>query len=130
MRYSSQREAVWDCLKDRHDHPTAEQLYQAVSQQMPGIGIATVYRNLAALVEQGRAHTVDVGDGSLHYDPLTSEHYHFMCQSCGRVIDVMPNTEGFSSLPVRIPGIGSVESHALTLYGTCDDCKKKQDKAV
>ena len=51
--YSKQRQLILDTLKNKVDHPTAETLYKDVKNQMPEIGIATVYRNLAALCDAG-----------------------------------------------------------------------------
>ena len=53
-KYSKQRELILDSLKNRTDHPTAETLYRDLKDKMPEIGIATVYRNLSTLCEEGK----------------------------------------------------------------------------
>ncbi|MDD5940415.1 MAG: transcriptional repressor, partial [Lachnospiraceae bacterium] len=79
IKYSRQREAIWDYLKDRKDHPTADDIYIAVRKDFPNISLGTVYRNIMLMKNMGRIRTVDVGDGIIHFDPNTSEHDHFIC---------------------------------------------------
>ena len=52
-KYSKQRELILDSLRKRKDHPTAERLYLDLKKEMPELGIATVYRNLSDLCEEG-----------------------------------------------------------------------------
>ena len=121
MRYSSKREAIWDWIKDRHDHPTAEQVFEAVKETQPGIGLATVYRNLLVLEEQGKLQSVDVGDGVAHFDPVAGAHPHFKCSICGQVLDVEADcTKALAD--IELAGIGEVESYSLCFYGVCADC--------
>lgn len=54
MRYSKQREAIWNYLKERIDHPTADQIYENVRKTQPNISLGTVYRNLMQLRDIGR----------------------------------------------------------------------------
>ena len=53
-KYSKQRELILDSLRKRKDHPTAERLYLDLKNEMPELGIATVYRNLSDLCEEGK----------------------------------------------------------------------------
>ena len=62
-RYSKQREIILEVLKNRKDHPTAEMLYNEIAQEMPGIGIATVYRNLASLYKTGKIQKIETMQG-------------------------------------------------------------------
>lgn len=122
MRRSAQREAIWDWIRNRHDHPTAEQVYEGVRTKQPKIGLATVYRNLLVLQDQGKVQMVDVGDGVAHFDPLISHHPHFKCQVCGKVMDVPEELElPFDDAILR--NIGDVDSYSLCFYGTCTDCR-------
>lgn len=123
-RYSKQRDAVLTLLKSTKSHPTAEWLYNELKEDFPGIGIATIYRNLKLFCQQGLVQKIEVGDGLDHFDADISQHYHFYCTNCGRVIDVdMPPLEINHALPCGLVA----ERHQLTFFGKCNECKKEQD---
>lgn len=69
------------------DHPTADEVYLHVKQALPRIGLATVYRNLDALVAKGRARVRDIGDAK-RYDPNTVPHIHIHDPASDRLVDV------------------------------------------
>lgn len=123
-RYSRQREAIWEYVKDRRDHPTADQVYLAVRERFPRISLATVYRNLLVLQEQGKLRAVDAGDKVTHFDPLTSEHQHFRCSRCGRLFDIEVPEVDAAIRGLRLPEVGRVESYSLCVVGVCNDCRK------
>lgn len=127
MRYSKQREAVWDYLKDRKDHPTADQIYEAVRQNIPGISLGTVYRNLMQLKDIGKIRTVEVGDGVVHFDPDVSLHDHFLCRECGRVLDLTVGKpqEILKNAANHFPG--QIDGYSAFFYGLCEDCLRKQN---
>ena len=79
-RYSKQRELILNVLKERKDHPTAEMIYKDIIKIMPTIGIATVYRNLAALYESGQILKIETKQGeSDRFDGNLMPHLHFQC---------------------------------------------------
>ena len=73
-KYSRQRELIREFMHDRTDHPTADTVYMNVRKELPNISLGTVYRNLMLLAETGELIKVDIGDGTLHFDPATDEH--------------------------------------------------------
>lgn len=88
-----------------------------------GIGIATVYRVLKNGAEGGRFRAVQLPDGPTRYESADlPHHHHFECLACHRVFDV----EGCPGRIERMAPEGfDVQSHDLTLYGKCVDCKKQ-----
>ena len=63
LRCTPQRLAVYDHLSQSTEHPTAEDVYQAVRSQIPRISLATVYKALEALVAVGVATKLTAGTG-------------------------------------------------------------------
>ena len=125
MKYSRQREAVIECLRNRHDHPTADALFQTLREEDPKISLGTVYRNLGLLVELGEIRKISTGDGCERYDYLTEDHYHFICNHCGRIFDLdTKQMEGIHNSVVN-ENIATIDSHELTFYGICKECYKK-----
>ena len=72
------------------DHPTAEDVYQAVRSRIPRISLATVYKALEALVAVGVATklTAGIGGDRARYDARRDLHYHFRCLRSGTVHDL------------------------------------------
>ncbi len=120
-KHSRQRDAVLELLKSVTSHPTADWLYWELKKDLPDISLATVYRNLKLLVEDGTIIEIDVGDGQKHYDGNPHNHYHFFCKSCRKVIDIphllleeMEDTVGREG--------HKVDYHRVEFYGTCSEC--------
>ncbi len=88
MKYSAQRELIKDVLKDNKDHPTADEVFIMVKQEMPNISLATVYRNLNQLAEQGVIAKISMPDGGDRFDSSPHEHCHLICNSCGKIYDL------------------------------------------
>lgn len=128
MKFSRQRQAIWDDIKDRKDHPTAEAVYLSVKTAYPNISLGTVYRNLMLMRDMGMLRTVDVGDGVIHFDPNTSDHNHFLCVSCGRVLDI---DDGMDAEAVKASAssrfAGKIEGFSAYFYGLCPDCLSKME---
>lgn len=87
-RYTGQRGAVFAYLVAVHSHPTAEEVYQAVRQEMPRISLATVYKALEALVTARLATKLTNGDASARYDCRGEDHYHLRDVATGEIRDL------------------------------------------
>ena len=75
-RYSKQRELIYQNLKARCDHPTAESIYSDLKVDNPGLSLGTVYRNLNFLVAANKIRKLDVGQSTVHFDADLSAHHH------------------------------------------------------
>jgi Fur family ferric uptake transcriptional regulator len=119
-RNTRQRSAIRDAiaLADRPLLP--QEVLDAAQVQVPGLGIATVYRNLKMLVEEGALQPVHLPGENPRYELVGHQHHHhFQCTQCQRVFDVHACPGDFSRLA---PQGFTVEAHDLTLYGRCKDC--------
>lgn len=129
MKYSKQRNAILKIVKDRFDHPGAEDVYREVKKQMPDIGLATVYRNLHLLKEQGLIRSIPQGNGAERFDGRTEDHFHAICRSCGKLIDLYPaDAQAISKLRREMrKAFGIEDERAMELLPvlmevTCADC--------
>lgn len=68
-------------------HPTAEQLYNQVHKNNPTISKSTVYRNLNILLKNKVIRKIKLLSGADRFDYIGEEHYHTICESCGKVFD-------------------------------------------
>ena len=87
-KYSQHREALLISLKNRQDHPTADTLYFELKQKFPSISLATVYRNLVDLSNEGEIKRLQMGNRPDCYEGNIDEHIHFICSKCNRICDV------------------------------------------
>ena len=125
-RHTNQRQWVLDTLK-AEGHLSALDIYNRVRAEHPAISVATVYRNLSILTETGHVQVVGHNSQKEIYDARTDSHAHFICRSCGRIVDV----EGFVLAGVQksLEARGhQVTDHRLTLFGYCGNCLELQAK--
>lgn len=122
IKYSRQRECILKNLQSRRDHPTADMVYESVRMEQPNISLGTVYRNLAFLAENGQILKISTGTGPDHFDGFTSPHVHFVCRSCGKVIDLdeIPPIDLIEKTPADFDGI--IEGYELQMFGKCREC--------
>lgn len=86
-RNTRQRKLVLDAVRQSYNHPTADEIYNAVRAQDDKISRGTVYRNLNLLADAGEILSIKTPGGS-RFDRTIEPHAHIICTSCSRVIDV------------------------------------------
>ena len=120
-RQTRQREAILGVIARAEGPLSAPELHARALRELPGLGVATVYRTLKLLAEQGRVRAVNLGGESRFEAEGLGHHHHFACRVCERVFDL--DTCPLKALPsVEVPGGFVVEAHEITLYGLCPDC--------
>lgn len=72
---------------DTHTHPTVEEVYQHVSNILPGISKATVYSVLESCAEKGILQKISTKDGKLRYDFEHDQHHHLFDIDSGEIVD-------------------------------------------
>ena len=121
---TEQRAAVYEYLSGVGHHPTAEEVFLAVKSKVPRISLATVYKNLEALVQCGAVSKLTYGDASARYDIRTDHHYHTRCLSCGKIWD-LDAKEGAELMKKIKPQAGfEVQDYRLELLGRCRECRR------
>ena len=124
LRMTPSRKAILAVLGQKRWHPTAEEVLQEVRRALPGVGLATVYRNLEVLREQGLIRIVTKGRDKRRYDAVVERHYHVRCVQCGRVEDVdLSEREWIEDEAARASGF-EITNHELMFLGTCGDCAR------
>ncbi len=124
QRYTRQRDIVFGVVSKTSAHPTAEEIYLEARLLLPTLSLATVYKNLDALVSCGLAKKVNHVDGSNRYCCRADPHHHATCISCGSVSDI-PGTLGKSELSKVHTEAGdfTITGYELGLNGYCIKCK-------
>lgn len=121
-RMTKQRKVILEVLKSTKSHPTADWIYDQVREQLPNISLGTVYRNLKVLKEMGEIMELDYGSTYSRFDGYPENHYHFVCNSCDKVIDMdIPYYESLNEKAEENNSI-KVLDHRLEFYGLCKEC--------
>lgn len=126
LKHSRQRDSIKNFLCSREDHPTADMVYTNIRKEFPNISLGTVYRNLSLLVELGEIRKVTT-DGADRFDARVAPHSHFICRRCGSVIDVMIPLEDPSPAVDASWEFGQVDECRMEFYGTCNQCRNKEN---
>ena len=125
-RHSKKRDAIWSALNNCKEHPSAEQIYAKLKPDYPDLSLGTVYRNLTLLSDMGELLRLNLGDGMDHFDATTTPHNHFICQKCGRVIDLDMEPLSFVDTTAQKSFKGSITGHVIYFYGICEGCENQK----
>ncbi|HEX8497444.1 MAG TPA: transcriptional repressor [Actinomycetales bacterium] len=118
---SRQRTAVSSYLSGRTTFASAQEIYAALRDGGNPIGLATVYRALQGMVEDGELDALRTDDGETVYRRCgTTHHHHLVCRQCGRTVEVEePAVERWATTVAAQHGFGDV-THTLEIFGTCN----------
>ncbi len=93
------------------------------------MSVATVYNNLRVFREAGLVKELTYGDSSSRFDFITHDHYHIICNDCGKIVDFhYPGLDEVEQLASHVTGF-EVESHRMEVYGTCSACSSGGNRA-
>lgn len=122
MHYSRQREKILEYVQNRTDHPSAEQIYLYMREEIPNISLGTVYRNLKVLEEMKEIRRVLTPLNEERYDTRMDNHAHFICRNCGKVIDLNTVDNLKTEQLCEDPSLGAIYTVTVTIEGECAEC--------
>ena len=125
LRYTQQRQSVWDELCATNDHRDAEEIYLAIRQSGLNVSRATVYRTIDVLVKNKMALKLELGDGRARYEHKVNatHHDHLICIQCGKIEEFMDEViESRQDEIVKKFGYKLVR-HIHQLFIICSECE-------
>ena len=121
FKRTPQRLAILDYLEGNTSHPSAEEIYRAVSKKYRSLSVATVYNTLNTLTKSGALRELTIDPERKRYDPDTSRHYHLICVLCHKIVDIP------AGIAVDLPGDMARDfallGYHIEFYGHCSPCK-------
>jgi Fur family ferric uptake transcriptional regulator len=121
IRKTRQRAAIREAFESSGRPLSPEEVLAEAQRNVDGLGIATVYRNIRSLVEEGWLDVVELPGETPRYELAgKGHHHHFHCKQCGRVYELQGCEASFRHM---IPRGFHVTGHEVVLYGTCNDCR-------
>jgi Fe2+ or Zn2+ uptake regulation protein len=106
-------------LHDNINHPTADDVYESLKNDIPTLSKTTVYNTLNLFVDQGAIAFVGIDEKHSRFDGTVEPHAHFKCKKCNMIID----------LPVNITDLlpqdfkGKIDEIFVYIKGVCEKCK-------
>ncbi|MDX8402406.1 MAG: transcriptional repressor [Mariprofundaceae bacterium] len=123
-RLTVQRRAILDLINTSNRHWNAEEIAHELARRGEAIGIATVYRGLAALEQAGLITSVLLADKKRYERADKAHHDHMICTRCGVIEEFChPRIESLQEEAARQRGF-VIRGHQLVLFGLCAACAK------
>lgn len=121
LKLTPQRMAIVEYLKDNKEHPSADDIYRAVSEKFPTMSFATVYNTLETLRKHSRLIELSIDPDKKRFDPNTEHHHHLMCVKCRKIVDIY----GKYNLNIAENEKNNFEiiGNHIEFYGICPKCK-------
>ena len=122
VKPSLQRLAIMEYLMTHRTHPTADEIFNALSPSMPTLSKTTVYNTLKLFAEQGAVLSLDIDPKNTHFDGDITPHAHFYCKSCGAIHDLSVVEGG--RLMQAVPDGLQVTEVQVYYKGLCRKCSQ------
>ena len=125
-RPTKQRVAIEHDVDRSEEFRSAQEVHASLAAAGDKIGLATVYRTLQAMVDEGALDSLRTGDGEQVYRRCsTGHHHHLVCRHCGRTVEVEgPTVERWADAVSAEHGFTDV-AHTLELFGRCAACARR-----
>ncbi len=102
-------------------HMNIDDLYKKLLEKFPSISLATIYKNINAMIEKVFLKEVKLPNAKAVYELIKEEHSHLVCSSCGIVEDIYVDS---STLVNTMKTDFKIENTSIVFSGTCAKCTK------
>jgi Fe2+ or Zn2+ uptake regulation protein len=125
LKITPQRLEILRYLDKHRTHPTVDEIYCELKKNNPSLSKTTVYNSVDILRKNGIIQSILISGSEQRYDYKHGMHHHFLCNICGRIIDI----------DIECPNLGKMlecghrveEVHGYFI-GTCNKCKNERDR--
>ena len=124
VKPSVQRLAIMDYLLTHRTHPSIEEIYLALCDDIPTLSKTSVYNSVKLFVEHGAAQMLTIDEHNVCFDGDLSLHAHFLCKSCNKIFDLPAPKEDELITKMQNEGF-QVEATHYYYRGICPSCKEQ-----
>jgi Fur family ferric uptake transcriptional regulator len=126
FRITPQREMIIEAIAHQGNHVNADEVFALIQKRTHAVDIATVYRTLELLVEQGLANRIDLGEGRVIYaTDQHGSHIHLVCRQCGQVLDADQEMLFTFNQQLQANYLFTADLQHISVLGLCSDCQAK-----
>jgi len=121
IRKTRQLEAIHHVLNSAGRPVSIGEILRGARAHEEGLGVATVYRTVKALVEEGGVVAITLPGEAPRFELSgKGHHHHFQCNHCGRVFETRVCLDSLRQL---VPRRFQLTGHEIVLYGRCAECR-------
>jgi Fur family transcriptional regulator, ferric uptake regulator len=123
----SRREDVVRSLGRGQGFRTAQQLFAQMRGSGSRIGLATIYRTVQSMADEGEVDVLRTDAGEVAYRRCQSpeHHHHLVCRECGATVEIAArNVEQWAARVAADHDFDEVQ-HVLEVFGRCPACRAK-----
>jgi Fur family peroxide stress response transcriptional regulator len=121
LKVTPQRVAIVEELY-KNGHMNIDDLYKNLLEKFPSISLATIYKNVNAMVEKIFLNEVKVPDAKTVYELVKEEHSHLVCSSCGKIEDIIIDTSVLNNTLSSVSNF-KIDNTEVVFQGTCEKCQ-------
>ncbi len=107
---------------DNAGHFSIDEIYEDVKEHYPTLSLATIYKNIILMIQQGVIVEVPINGEKSKYELKKDDHIHLICKSCGKIKDKEITKEKEQILSIENFQITNAQ---INLYGICKECQSK-----
>ena len=119
--------AIMDYLLTHRTHPSIDEIYLALCDEIPPLSKTTVYNTLKLFVEHGAAQMLTIDEKNACYDADITLHAHFLCKKCNKIFDFPAPAEDMQVAQMKDKGFQLEDVHYY-YRGICPQCKQQNEE--
>lgn len=116
---------ILEIVLDSDKHMTAEEVFLLAKKKKVNISLASVYRVLNSLTNEGHLRRISFSNSADVYDKSVCDHGHLVCSKCKKTVDL--EFKDLRKILLKQTGI-DFDSYELTINYVCDKCKGQKEK--
>ncbi|MBG0741237.1 transcriptional repressor [Paeniglutamicibacter antarcticus] len=127
QRITKQRVAVGSALDQLDDFVSTQELHRSLQSDGSSVALATVYRILQSMAEDGLVDVLRNAEGEAVYRrcSVAAHHHHLLCRTCGKAVEIeAPEVESWAAKTAAAHGFTEVQ-HTVEIVGLCPECSTK-----
>ncbi|MFK7803095.1 MAG: Fur family transcriptional regulator [Anaerolineae bacterium] len=122
LKVTGPRITILNAVERNSNHPSAEEIYQELSESHPSLSLSTVYGTLSTFAKAGLIRKLSEVDGRLRVEGTKDLHDHAICRVCGTIFDVKHNPKTTPKPPEKLPGGLVVYDMRVEYDVVCSQC--------
>ncbi len=127
IRNTRQRRSIEAALEQVPDFMSAQELFVWLQNRSEKVSLATVYRILQSMAEEGIVDVVRTDDGESVFRrcAMDEHHHHLLCRECGKTVEIeAPHVEEWAASIAAKYGFTQA-THVVEISGLCAECSAR-----
>ena len=123
-RITPQREMIIQTVAHSSSHMTAEEIFAEVQTRTKALNLATIYRTLDMLIDEGLVTGINLGEGKIVYATVNhGPHIHLVCRGCGHIMDADPQILVPLKKQLQNDHNFVADLNHVSIFGSCAQCR-------